>query len=64
MKVYSAKQVCEMLSISQSTLNRMIERGEFPDAILISKRRKGFTDKSIKKWLEERENRKNKQQEK
>ena len=48
------KQVFETLSISTSSLRRLVDCGEFPQPIQISERRQLFQQKDLVGWLNHR----------
>lgn len=50
-KRLSKEDVLYALGIGEDTLNRLIELGLFPDAMFITERTKGWTDKDVKSYL-------------
>ncbi len=48
-------EVCEILTISRSTLSRMRERGEFVEAVDLTSGRIGFPIHEFKAWKVKRE---------
>ena len=52
--ILSRDQVAAILGISLPTLWRLVDRGEFPEAIQISPGRKGWLASVVRQWLAER----------
>lgn len=50
------KHLCEILSVSRTTLWRMENEGELPARKQISKRNVGWLESDIEKWLQKRPN--------
>lgn len=48
------EDVAETLSISESTVQKLVREGEFPKPRLLSGRRVGWLRREIEKWAEER----------
>lgn len=48
------KEVSDLLGISISTINRLIKKGEFPQKVKISPRRKVFMKFEIEEWVKEK----------
>lgn len=48
----SAKQVCEMINVSLSTLNRMVDEGRFPKPFHASKRRRAWLVDDVRAYRE------------
>ena len=48
------KEVSELLGISVSTINRLIEKGDFPLKVKLSPRRIVFMKKDIEQWIEDK----------
>ena len=42
------------LGLSESTVRRMVERGEFPPPLRLSQRSIGWPEETIEQWLKER----------
>lgn len=55
-KIIRSKQLCEILSVSRTTLWRMENEGQLPARIQISKRSVGWLDSDIEDWLERKAN--------
>ncbi len=54
LKVMNADEICEALGISKVTLWELQRRGEFPPAIRVSARRRGWKTEDVQTWLEQR----------
>lgn len=54
-KVFDVKGVCDTLSLSRTTVYRLISAGQFPKGISLSQRRRGWTENMLTKWVEVRE---------
>lgn len=52
---YTLKQVCELLTLSRSTIDRMRERGEFVQAVDLTSGRIGFPIPEVHAWKLKRE---------
>ena len=50
------KELVAELSISRSSIRRMIERGEFPEPISLGGRKIGWRRSDIEEWVATREN--------
>ena len=46
------KEVSKLLGISVSTINRLVQKGDFPSKIKLSPGRKVFMKFQIDKWIE------------
>lgn len=54
MKAISIKQVSEKVSLGQSTIYRMIAKGEFPKPFSLGGNRRAWLEADVDKWLAER----------
>ena len=54
-QIVRPKEVMRLLGLSRSTLYRMIERGTFPRARILSTRSTGWTQEELATWIEARE---------
>jgi predicted DNA-binding transcriptional regulator AlpA len=54
LKVYSLRQVCELLDISFDTLKRLEAAGEAPERVQLSPNRVGCTGRAIAAWQDAR----------
>nr|WP_269432179.1 AlpA family transcriptional regulator [Cupriavidus basilensis] len=54
MKALNIKQVAEKLSLGQSTIYRMIERGEFPKPFNVYSNRTAWLEEDVDAWLAEK----------
>ena len=54
-QIVRPKEVMRLLGLSRSTLYRMIERGTFPRARILSTRSTGWTQEELTTWIEARE---------
>lgn len=52
---YTMKQVCALLTLSRSTINRMRRRGEFVQAVDLTSGRIGFPIPEVHAWKLKRE---------
>ena len=50
------KEVSKLLGISVSTINRLIKKGDFPNKIKLSPRRKVFIKYEIQEWINKKSN--------
>lgn len=48
---YTLQEVCELTTLSERTIRRMMKNDRFPKQATISKRRVAWSKKSIHKWL-------------
>ena len=48
---FTIQEVSEFLGISISTINRLIQKGEFPPKVKISPRRIVFMKREIDEWI-------------
>ncbi|KIC47554.1 hypothetical protein RA28_03095 [Ruegeria sp. ANG-S4] len=53
-RVLRRKEVEAVTGLSRSTIYAMIAEGEFPQSIKLGKRAVGWTETSIKSWLDAR----------
>ena len=51
---FTIKEVSKLLGISVSTINRLIEKGDFPKKIKLSPRRKVFMKHQIEEWINQK----------
>ena len=49
--LYSPRNICELLGISRTTLDRLLRRGFFPMPVRISTRRVVWTVDQLDSWL-------------
>ncbi len=54
MKLLKAKDVANKTSFSVPHIHRMAKDGKFPQPIKLSDSRKGWLEKDVDKWIEER----------
>ena len=54
-RIYRVKGLVELLSISRTTIWRMVKRGDFPQPICLGKRAKGWRREEIEEWVNSRE---------
>jgi len=54
MKIIRAKALCQLLSISRSTLWRLEKSGNFPASFSYGKRTTGWLESDIIEWVEKR----------
>ena len=47
-------QVLKLANVSDSTLDRLIKRGDFPQPVRLSLRRCGWRTSAVQQWLESR----------
>lgn len=50
-KLLSPKQVCAHISVSRSTLDRMVAAGEFPRPVRLTARRLAYRVDQVEEWL-------------
>ena len=50
------KEVSKLIGISVSTINRLIKKGDFPNKIKLSPRRKVFIKYEIQEWINKKSN--------
>ncbi|CAM2997710.1 AlpA family phage regulatory protein [Shewanella amazonensis] len=48
--IFKIKDIVELLTVSRSTLNRMIKKGQFPEPNAKNSRNKFWTEKQLKEW--------------
>lgn len=53
-KILTAREVCELLTIGNTTLYNMISNGEFPPPYQLCKRRSGWLYSDVIAWLKSR----------
>ncbi|MBW9334618.1 AlpA family phage regulatory protein [Herbaspirillum sp. RU 5E] len=51
MKALNIKQVAEKLSLGQSTIYRMISKGEFPRPFSLGGNRTAWLEEDVDRWL-------------
>lgn len=54
-KVYRRPEVEEITGLSRTSIYKMMNRGEFPRPVRLTKRAVGWPEKVIAEWLEARE---------
>lgn len=54
MKALNIKQVAEKLSLGQSTIYRMISKGEFPKPFSLGGNRTAWLEEDVDRWLSEK----------
>lgn len=54
MRALSIKQVADKVSLGQSTIYRMIAKGEFPRPFSLGGKRTGWLEEDIDNWLADR----------
>ncbi len=52
MKAYSICELSERLGVSESTIRRMVKRGEFPKPIQMSTRAVRWRESDVMEWLD------------
>ena len=50
------KEASNLLGISVSTINRLVKKGDFPNKIKLSPRRKVFIKYEIQEWINKKSN--------
>ena len=53
-ELLSERRVCEITSLSRTTLWRLRHRGEFPNPISLTAGRKVYSSDAIDAWIKER----------
>ena len=53
-RLLKAKEVCEKIGVSESTLRRMVKEGDFPAPIRISKRASRWRLSEVEEWMDTR----------
>lgn len=53
-KFLSPKAVCEKISISRSTLDRLVAAGQFPSPIRVTQSRLAFSEHAVEAWMQEK----------
>ena len=48
---YTLREVCELTTLSESTIGRMEVERRFPKRVKVSKRRIGFLKTEVRRWL-------------
>ena len=48
------KEVSKLIGLSESTINLLVKKGDFPSKIKISSRRMVFIKKEIEEWINSR----------
>ena len=48
----SPKAVCEKISLSRSTLDRMVAAGQFPAPIRLTQSRLAYSERDVEAWME------------
>lgn len=54
-KVLSFAEAAELVSLSRTSLWRLVRRGEFCRPVHLTARRRGFKEEDIKAWIEARQ---------
>lgn len=54
MKALNVKQVAEKIALSESTIYRMINSGEFPKPFVLYSNRTGWLEEDVDAWLAQR----------
>lgn len=52
--IINSKQISEVVGLHQKTIRRLEERGEFPKAITLSERNRGYFTSEVNRWLQDR----------
>lgn len=55
-KFFNSKEVAQMIGVSQSTLRRMVNRGEFPAAVRLSIGRRGWPHCDMDGFIQKKKN--------
>jgi prophage regulatory protein len=50
----SPKAVCEKISLSRSTLDRLVAAGRFPQPIRLTESRLAYRERDVEAWMEEK----------
>ncbi len=54
LRVRSRKEVCDLLGLSASTLQRLERDGTFPSPVQLSQRRVGWTEDALREFIKAR----------
>ncbi|MBX7459264.1 AlpA family phage regulatory protein [Qipengyuania sp. 1NDH17] len=50
-RLLSPKKVCEEVSFSRATLDRLVAAGDFPAPIRITQNRLAYSAEAVEKWI-------------
>ena len=50
----SPKAVCEKISLSRSTLDRLVAVGRFPQPVRLTESRLAFSESDVEAWMQEK----------
>jgi prophage regulatory protein len=50
----SPKAVCDKISLSRSTLDRLVSAGQFPAPIRLTQSRLAFAETAVEAWMQEK----------
>ena len=50
-RLLSPKKVCEEVSFSRATLDRLVAAGDFPAPIRITRNRLAYSAEAVEKWI-------------
>ena len=53
-RLLTPKQVCAQIALSRSTLDRLVNAGEFPAPIRLTERRLAYNAAAVDKWVQEK----------
>jgi prophage regulatory protein len=53
-QLLSTKAVCDKIALSRTTLFRLVQTGEFPEPIQLTKRRKVYDAAAVDRWIAEK----------
>ena len=53
-RLLTPKQVCAQIALSRSTLDRLVNAGDFPAPIRLTERRLAYNAAAVDQWVRER----------
>lgn len=53
-KFLTSKAVCDKIAVSRSTLDRLVQAGDFPQPIKLTQRRLAYNADAVEQWMAER----------
>lgn len=53
-QLLTTEAVCKKIALSRTTLFRLVQNGEFPEPIQLTKRRKAYNAAAVDQWIAEK----------
>ena len=53
-RMLTLNEVCELLGVHRTTVYRMIERGDFPPGVLVTRGARRWSSDVVEEWIESR----------